>query len=69
MNVEVEKPTLDEIPYLDVSGYTLKQQSEITAVLSVYNRNLIKLIDYSNRLLEVQDAILDYYSEITKVAN
>lgn len=69
LNVEVERPVLDEIPYLDVSGYTLEQQTAIAGVLATYNGNLIKLIDYSNKLLEMQDVILEYYTEIIKVVD
>lgn len=69
LNVEVEKPTLYTIPKLDLSGYTLEQQTAITGVLATYNENLIKLIDYANRLVEMQDVILDYYTEIIKVSN
>ena len=67
LNVEVDRPILDVVPMLDVSDFTLEQQNAIAAVLAIYNGNLIKMIDYSNRLLEMQDAILDYYMEIIKV--
>ena len=67
LNVEVDRPILDVVPQLDVSGYTLEQQNAIAAVLAIYNGNLVKLIDYSNRLLEMQDVIIDYYVQIIKV--
>ena len=69
LNVEVEKPTLESIPRLDLDEYTLEQQNALAAVFSAYNTNLILLIDYSNKLLETQDVILDYYTEIIKVVN
>lgn len=69
LDVEVERPTLDPIPQLDLSGYTVEQQNALSTVLATYNLNLIKLIDYSERLLEMQDVIIEYYLGIMKVAD
>lgn len=69
LNVEVEKPPLEAIPYLDISEYTIEQQTAVLNVFNVYNSNLVKLIDYSNRLLEMQKVIIDYYKEIIKASN
>ena len=69
LDTEVERPILEPIPDIDLSGYTQEQQNDLSTVFSAYNNNLFKLVDYSDRLLEMQDVIVDYYKEIIKVAN
>lgn len=64
LDVEVNRPTLEPIPDIDLSGYTQEQLSDLSSVFSAYNNNLLVLVDYSDRLLEMQEVIIEYYTEI-----
>ena len=67
LDVSVEKPVLEPIPPLELSGIGEDDANAIADVLATYNRNLVKLVTYSNELLKMQDVIVEYYEEIMKV--
>lgn len=69
LDVSVQRPTLESIPELELTSLSPEEESALADVLAVYNRNLMKLVVYSNELLDLQEVIINYYVEINKVAN
>jgi hypothetical protein len=49
---------------MDTSGLTERQSSELSLVLSAYNRNLLRLVGYSIRLGGYADASEEYIKAI-----
>lgn len=69
LDVSVPRPVLEPIPELELSCLSPEEESALAEVLAVYNRNLMKLVVYSNELLDLQEVIINYYVEINKVVN
>lgn len=69
MDVAVEKPVLERVPPFDDSGLSPEQRSSLTAVFEAYNTNLLRLVDYSQKLLDMQDTLIEYYEEALRVVD
>lgn len=69
LDVSVPRPVLEPIPELELTNLSPEEENALADVLAVYNRNLMKLVVYSNELLDLQEVIINYYTEINKVVN
>ncbi len=63
---DVKKPTLETIPALDDESIPLEQRNAVTDVLGAYNRNMVKLIEYSLQLRTALDETVSYYEDAMK---
>ena len=67
IEVEVERPVLDAIPDLDVSGWTDEQIAEVSDVLAVYNTNMGKLAIYAEELERAMDIEIRYMENVIEI--
>ena len=66
---EVKKPTLEAIPTLDDESILPEQKDAISSVLGAYNRNMVKLVEYSLQLRTALDETISYYEDVIKALN
>ena len=64
LEIELERPVLEEIPELDVETWTEEQIQDVSAVLAVYNLNLGKLAIYCTRLEDAYELQNEYLNQI-----
>lgn len=64
LRIEVERPTLEAIPELDVEGWTETQIQAVTDVLAIYNLNLGRLAIYVQSLERANELRLQYYRNV-----
>ena len=67
IHVEVEKPVLEQIPELDVDGWTDDQIQSVVDVISVYNLNMGRLVNYAEALEEAYALKTEYYENIIDI--
>ena len=64
LEIELERPVLEEIPDLDVADWTDKQIQDVTEVLSVYNLNLGRLAIYCTQLEDAYELQTEYLNQV-----
>lgn len=67
LHIDVKRPVLGSIPELDVTGWTDKQVSDVTEVLSAYNTNLGLLTIYVKSLEQAYAVKVEYFNNIIKI--
>jgi len=67
LEIAVERPVLDAIPDLDVSGWTDEQIAEVSDVLAVYNTNMGKLAIYAEELERAMDIEIRYMENVIEI--
>ena len=69
LQIEIERPTLDPIPELDVEGWSETQIQDLVEVLTTYNLNLGRLAIYSEQLEKAIDLQKEYLNEVIAILN